>query len=486
MSGGECLFSGIIPMFVRTGPSVVSTSSAGWTPGWPPVQSAGQYSPSMTPYEMARRCDTMTIEVLLTPTINGKRTLEMKIIDSVDPFFMWHMSLGEEEFFVMKREQSLLIDYSRFPYKLIELLQACVTHGREEHPVYAAWLNVSAGTEDGRRPADAVLSITEATTFRQVPHLSLRFGAVNDATMRKHLSTVIRQYRDEVDGLRSRAFGTAPGPSGHGMYYHQAPPSSMPAPPGAYPDSYQALQDKVRMLEERCAMYETSRFPPSASSAPYGLGPSQPPLQQMPSGPRPANLSALEARLMGVESLAGERLVEIQRLNDIVTALSEQKRELEASRLRLQEELSRRESGSQEAKGEIGKANEIIKKLQDELKSLRARLKTAEGLKRQHEKLAEDRKLTFDTVHSELLETKGTLTLRLKELEAAQESNRSLEKQVKELQERLDENQHVADFLHEELYRLRQETGEHTLAPEYWARQAAALTQMPPGEETSY
>lgn len=463
-------------MFIRTGPSVVSSSSAGWVPGWPPVQPAGQYSPSTTPYEQARRCDTITVEVLTTPTINGKRTLEMKVIDSVDPFFMWHMSLGEEEFFVMKREQSLLIDYARFPYKLIELLQACVTHGREEHPVYAAWLNVSAGTEDGRRPADAVLSITEATTFRQVAHLSLRFGAVNDATMRKHLSTIIRQYKDEVDGLRSRAFGSQPATAG--MYYPSAAPST-----GAYPDSYQALQDKVRMLEERCAIYETSRFPPNTGA--YGMGPSQPPQMSTP-GPRPANMSALEARLMGVESLAGERLVEIQRLNDIVSALTEQKRELEASRARLQEELSKRNAGTQEAKGEIGKANEIIKKLQDELKSLRARLKTAEGLRRQHEKLAEDRKLTFDTVHAELLETKNTLNARLKELETLQETNKSLEKQVKELSERLDENQHVADFLHEELYRLRQETGEHTLSPEYWARQAAALTQLPPGEETSY
>lgn len=71
--GGECLFSGVVPMFVRTGPSVGATNGSGWVPGWPPVQPAGIYTPAFTAYEQSRRTETITVEVLLTPTINGKR-----------------------------------------------------------------------------------------------------------------------------------------------------------------------------------------------------------------------------------------------------------------------------------------------------------------------------------------------------------------------------------------------------------------------------
>lgn len=406
----------------------------------------------------------------------------MKLIDSVDPFFMWHASLSEEDYFVLKREQSLLIDFSRFPYKLIELLQSCVTHSREEHPVYTAWLNVSAGTEDGRRPADAVLSITEATTLRQVAHLSLRFGAVNDATMRKHLAEMVRQYRDEVDGLRSRLYTGVPsaGLAGLAGYGSSGSAGMAGYPSSSYPvgtsgDSVQSLKDRIRWLEEHCGRLEASRFPSSSV-------PSHPPTF----GPRPANVSALEAQLMGLESLLKERTAEMSRLNDIVQGLNDHKRELEQTRAKLQEEISTKEQALQQDKTEITKANEIIKKLQDEIKSLRTRLRTAEAFNRQHEKLTRDSQLTFDTVRNELLELKSAHAARLSDLETTQKQNKELTAQVKELETRLDENTRVTDYLHAELNKQRLDEGNDTLSPEYWARQAALLTQLPPGEETSY
>lgn len=399
----------------------------------------------------------------------------MKLIDSVDPFFMWHASLSEEDYFVLKREQSLLIDFSRFPYKLIELLQSCVTHSREEHPVYAAWLNVSAGTEDGRRPADAVLSITEATTLRQVAHLSLRFGAVNDATMRMHLAEMLRQYRDEVDGLRSRLY-TGSATAGMAGYPSATGPSAPSYPSyGGTGDSVQSLKDRVRWLEDHCSRLEASRFPSTNI-------PSHPPTF----GPRPANMSALEAQLMGLESLLKERTAEMSRLNDIVQGLADQKRELEQTRAKLQEEISSKEQALQQDKGEINKANEIIKKLQDEIKGLRTRLRTAEAFNRQHEKLTRDSQLTFDTVRAELVELKATHAARLAELESTQKQNKDLTAQIKELETRLEENTRVTDYLHAELNKQRLDEGNDTLSPEYWARQAALLTQLPPGEETSY
>jgi hypothetical protein len=323
---GECLFSGIVPFFIKT-------NGVGGS-GYPPVQPLGQYHPPGSPFEGARRSDSISVEIRLLPTINGRRCLEVKLSDSLDPFFMWQLVLGEEEYFTLKREQALLIDFGGFPYKLIELLQACVGHAREERPVYAAWLSVTAGSEDGRRPSDAVLTVTESTSIRQMPHLSLRLGAVNEATMRKHLGEMIRSYRQEVDGLKSRLSGDQ---------YRYNPSSGGGGGGGggatAGLSDVQYLAERCRVLEEKCAALESGR----AYTNP--IPPPSIPQSQTPyyAPPRPADVYSND----------------VVSLRSALQAANEARRLLEDANGRLQDELAKRESTGQEAKQEIGKANEI-------------------------------------------------------------------------------------------------------------------------------
>jgi len=370
---------------------------------------------------MARRTETITVEVLLTPTINGKRAVEMKLIDSSDPFFMWQSSISEEDFFVLKREQSLLIDFGRFPYKLIELLQACVSHAREEHPVYAAWLNVTNPDGSGRTGIEAFLSITEATTLRQVPHLSLRFGAVNDTTMRKHLAEMIRQYKDEVDGLRTRLASTAP-------YTIPTPASSNYPPASAAASSsvdYQGLAERCRQLEEKCAMLEASRGGFSTSSAPFSYR----------TAPRPVSVSALEAQIAGLEALVHEKTSEIKRLNEILQSERDQAKQSQERSAKLTEEFATQEATLQQTREEITKANNIIRKLQDEVRSVKSHLKTSEAFNRQHEKLARDSRTTIDELRKELADMKLRLDSKSSEFDELTASKRKVEVELAELKD---------------------------------------------------
>lgn len=401
-------------MFIKTGLN-------GWVPGWPPVQPAGLYSPTSTPYEMARRTESITIEVLLTPTINGKRAVEMKLIDSSDPFFMWQSSISEEDFFVLKREQSLLIDFGRFPYKLIELLQACVSHAREEHPVYSAWLNVNNPDGSGRAGIEAFLSITEATTLRQVPHLSLRLGAVNDTTMRKHLAEMIRQYKDEVDGLRTRLASTAPY-----TIPTQASTNYPPANSSAAAADYQGLAERCRQLEEKCAMLEASRGGFSTGSAPYSYN---------RTAPRPVSVSALEAQIAGLEALVHEKTSEIKRLNEILQSERDQAKLSQEKSTKLTEEFATKEAALQQTKEEITKANSIIRKLQDEIRSVKSHLKTSEAFNRQHEKLSRDSRTTIDELRKELADMKLRLDSKSTEFDEVTAAKRKVEAELAELKD---------------------------------------------------
>ena len=108
---------------------------------------------------------------------------------------------------MLRREQNLLVDHGRFPYKLIELLQQCVAHSREESPLYSqsvgwsdlgrfsALLQIVPEDSSTSRPASATLSITESTSLRQIVHLSLKLNPVSEQILKRHLTDVICHYR---------------------------------------------------------------------------------------------------------------------------------------------------------------------------------------------------------------------------------------------------------------------------------------------------
>lgn len=121
--------------------------------------------------------------------------------DVHDPFFMWQLDLTEEEFFAVRRDQNLLVDFAHFPYKLIELLQRCLAAAAEQPPSLSAQL--TTGQEEHGRPC-AMLSFLETTSFRQVTQLALRLRAVGEESMKRHLSELLRQYRDQISSLQSQ------------------------------------------------------------------------------------------------------------------------------------------------------------------------------------------------------------------------------------------------------------------------------------------
>jgi spindle assembly abnormal protein 6 len=55
--------------------------------------------------------------------------------DSSDPFFLWQCILSEEDYFAMRREQSLVVDFTRFPAFLIGLFEKCQQHISEHRPL---------------------------------------------------------------------------------------------------------------------------------------------------------------------------------------------------------------------------------------------------------------------------------------------------------------------------------------------------------------
>ena len=50
----------------------------------------------------------------------------MQLTSEADPFFLYFLEVSEDDFQNLKVEQCILVDFTTFPYKLIELLEQCI------------------------------------------------------------------------------------------------------------------------------------------------------------------------------------------------------------------------------------------------------------------------------------------------------------------------------------------------------------------------
>jgi hypothetical protein len=73
---------------------------------------------------------------LSTPSTGRMKMLELRLTDDSDPFFLYHMTIGEDDFHTLRTEQNLLVDFLQFPLKLIELLDECNACKNEDSPKY--------------------------------------------------------------------------------------------------------------------------------------------------------------------------------------------------------------------------------------------------------------------------------------------------------------------------------------------------------------
>jgi spindle assembly abnormal protein 6 len=144
-----------------------------------------------------------------------ERLLHVEITDEADPYFLFTLDVGEEDFHELKRDQALLVDFDTFPRKFIELLDRCAsgdpgisTNGaaqppsseapssRDSSPLFVARLETDGGAVPSKGGASskwAALSIVETNPFKQLTHLALQFRAGNDASVKAYLAGRLQQ-----------------------------------------------------------------------------------------------------------------------------------------------------------------------------------------------------------------------------------------------------------------------------------------------------
>lgn len=100
---------------------------------------------------------------------------------------------------------------------------------------------------------------------------------------------------------------------------------------------------------------------------------------------------------------------------------------------------------------EVDKANEIIRKLQDEVKSLKSRARTAESSLRQMQKVTKDSQSMADQLRTDSTTLREKLEEKTKELTAITLERDRLQSELEESRKLVEANEKVIEWLHNQV-----------------------------------
>eukprot|EP01083_Nonionella_stella_P014118 39717_1 len=137
---------------------------------------------------------TLKIEKVVSLPQN-QHILSITLTDESDPYFLYTLSVTENDFHHLKSDQTLLVDFAVFPKSLVMLLQQCLACKQEEHPKFVAVLVYSSNS--------AILCVQETNQFRHLQHISLKLQAANADRLKQYLGQTLMAYKSEANKLNT-------------------------------------------------------------------------------------------------------------------------------------------------------------------------------------------------------------------------------------------------------------------------------------------
>ncbi|XP_071059049.1 spindle assembly abnormal protein 6 homolog [Pseudochaenichthys georgianus] len=142
----------------------------------------------------------VTIELQLTNSPVHKRDLLVRLTDDLDPYFLFNLSISEEDFQSLKVQQGLLIDFTSFPQKFIDLLNLCYSEQASENPRFLLHLSTQSPVLEG----PASFSVVETNAFKHLNHLSLRLVQGSDKEIKDYLAVCLSSLKAEKQAVEMK------------------------------------------------------------------------------------------------------------------------------------------------------------------------------------------------------------------------------------------------------------------------------------------
>ncbi|KAI8816847.1 uncharacterized protein EV422DRAFT_544221 [Fimicolochytrium jonesii] len=459
-------------------------------------------------YQEKRRSN-VTVQVALASKNAGRlKVLELQLTDESDPFFLYHLEIGEDDFHALKDEQNLLVDFQQFPVNFIELLEACDKASRDVQPKFVAQLTSDLDY--------ATFQVIETNNFRNITHISLKFIPGNDDAVKRYLAKLVKELKIENSGVKSKldvteislatrlrdaeALTATLTAELEKMKLNHAEQMSRVQLQHAE-DSAREREDLIRQREEQRLAAEREKrnleihFEEKNKTLSQDLASitaqhshvlshaqslestissftkqldtlkrdltitrqdldkeihANTDLSRVKAGLE-AEVDSLRGNIAALEREGRDRSREDKRVKEVLDEVNERKSKLEESLEQSRAQNARLEEGLTRAREEINKGNEIIRKLQSDLKSSKSKLKLKNVVTLQQEKLLDEKTAGVQAQQKEIAELKETLASTRRELEEAKGKVGELEGVVEEGRKVIEDNSRVIEWLHKQL-----------------------------------
>uniref|UniRef100_A0A8C4ZNV7 Spindle assembly abnormal protein 6 N-terminal domain-containing protein n=1 Tax=Gadus morhua TaxID=8049 RepID=A0A8C4ZNV7_GADMO len=371
----------------------------------------------------------VNIDLLVTSNPVYKRDLVVRLTDDVDPYFLYSLSISEEDYQSLKVQQGLLIDFASFPQKFIDLLHLCLAEQEKESPRFLLHLACQSSLHDSA----AHFSVVETNAFKHLNHLSLKLLQGSDKEVKDYLATCLSfllsfqttslssRHSQDLMSEREKALEI------QGRLQQQTEQIRQELE-GSHQRSSQQLQSRLAELEASTRELTERRYKNESALRDLMIKlasaeeESQRAKQQVTSLRREngtldtelhdkeRSLGQLQTRLAVLEQEVKDKEQLMGRTREVLEATQQQKETMEGNVESKDHQIKKLESTVRSLSEEQKKANGIIKKLQADGRMLAEKIKVKNSVTVSQEKVVQDTAEKLHTARRLLQDAKQQLT----------------------------------------------------------------------------
>ncbi|XP_069645612.1 spindle assembly abnormal protein 6 homolog isoform X3 [Haliaeetus albicilla] len=394
----------------------------------------------------------VNIELLSISNPVHKKDLAVRLTDDTDPFFLYNLVISEEDFQSLKSQQGLLVDFSAFPQKFIDLLQQCIQEQNKDIPRFLLQLVSSASVLDH---TPVFLNVVETNPFKHLTHLSLKFLPGNDAEIKKFLASCLKCLKEDKMMLEEKLRKTEEDLTRQLSYTQQSlseKSRELDKLKNEWTSYTTALTNKHTQEltnEKERALQAQAQYQQQHEQQKKELeNLHQKSIQQLQnrlSELEVINKDLTERRYKG-DSTVRELKAKLSGIEDAI---------LEESTEKKQSHIEKLETTIKSLSAELLKANEIIKKLQGDLKTLMSKLKLKNTVTIQQEKLLAEKEERLQKEQRELQDMGQSLQMKEQEVCKLQEQLETTMQKLEESKQLLKTNENVITWLNKQLNEIQ-------------------------------
>ncbi|XP_077602171.1 spindle assembly abnormal protein 6 homolog isoform X2 [Crocuta crocuta] len=435
--------------------------------------------------------------------------LVIRLTDDTDPFFLYNLVISEEDFQSLKFQQGLLVDFLAFPQKFIDLLQQCTQEHAKEIPRFLLQLVSPASILDN---SPAFLNVVETNPFKHLTHLSLKLLPGNDVEIKKFLASCLKSSKEEklslmqslddvtrqlnftqktlsekiqeLDKLQNEwASHTAALSNKHSqeltnekekalqvqVQYQQQHEQQKKDLEILHQRNIQQLQNKLSELEAANKDLTERKYKGDSTirELKTKLSAVEEELQRAKQEvlslrrenstldaechEKEKHINQLQTKVAVLEQEIKDKDQLVLRTKEAFDTIQEQKVALEENSEKNQVQLGKLEATIKSLSAELLKANEIIKKLQGDLKTLMGKLKLKNTVTIQQEKLLAEKEEKLQKEQKELQDVGQSLRIKEQEVCKLQEQLEATVQKLEESKQLLKNNEKLITWLNKEL-----------------------------------